>query len=260
MFTRTTSAIATSTAVTHGVIDAHCTRRTLCPPRTVRVFTLATVILAAGSFYAPPTPAPASDGFSATGPRLVELLRTMPAALSTAPAMAQLTCGWCEEFPTFGDSIIWMHMFSEDDPEGCNWPEPQPVYQGGQVTCAACGGTSTCHSEPDVGLCHHPCGGSNGNGNGNGTGNGTGNGGSDGTGDREGVFDTAYDDLRIGLSEGDEGRTLSVLRAQGMAYRVEYIPDGGRVEMFRPCDPIRPAAVFAVPTRMRPSLVGFLSG
>lgn len=195
-----------------------------------RVLMLMTTILLMGSLYAP---APSAQVSPATVPVVVEALRAMTAAVSAGPIAAQVTCGWCEEFPTFGDTIIWMHQFFDDNPQGCNFVKPSPTYSGGVVQCSRCGGTSDCHTWADVGPCHIECGEAGGD---------------------NALFAEAYHELRKGPSEGDVKRVSAALRLQSGVHRVEYIAEGGRVELFGGCDSIRPAAIFAIPLEMRPLL------
>ena len=71
---------------------------------------------------------------------------------TSAPATAQLTCGWCFG-PAYGSGSDAGHGFPYAGGE-CGW-------RGSQfgMNCARCGGDgSSCHVPIQTGSCHIPCG------------------------------------------------------------------------------------------------------
>ena len=92
-------------------------------------------------------------------------------------------------------------------------------------------------------------------GNGNGAGNGNG---PDGGG---GSFVALRGAIGDALARGDAAMIGDLARSDGGAlYTLAYAPEGGRLELFMDCDPVRPVAAFPVPMGVREALAATMAG
>lgn len=138
-----------------------------------------------------------------------------------------LTCGWCVQDPTEmiglpGVIIIleWEHAFLEGGNE-CGWEGHD--HPGAQ--CSRCGRTSECHTDPEWGDCHIPCG-------------------------PDGDAVAALVEVEGALSNGDVTAVASALLAPRTGFSFEFRPEAGRIDLVLACDknrvfrtiPVLPAA------------------
>lgn len=134
---------------------------------------------------------------------------------TSAPATAQLTCGWCFG-PAYGSGSDAGHGFPYAGGE-CGW-------RGSQfgMNCARCGGDgSSCHVPIQTGSCHIPCG---------------------PAGDEA---TAALTDIREALESDDVTAVAVALLQQRPGVSAEFIPEGGRIDLILSCDPS--AAFLSIP-------------
>jgi hypothetical protein len=178
------------------------------------------------------------------------------------------TCGWCQQvlLPVHGQGNQWFHWFSDEGGDRC-LSEGKPDTEGSppewehSYYCAQCQpgaplGHAPCHTTwgEAAGQCHEPCGGTGPNGNGNGAGNGNGGGGG-----QEALL-AQRATLEEALAAGDVQVIVRMIVDQRPgSHALEYVPEGGRIELFGPCDRIRPVAIVPVPLAVRDGLARYLA-
>lgn len=114
-----------------------------------------------------------------------------------------LTCMWCKEgVGWFGETT---HGFLLGG-DLCGW-----VGSGEGNQCARCGGTSTCHHVYWTGECHIACG-------------------------PEGDAMAALTEIQQALAGDDATVVASVLLRERSGVHIEFIPEGGRIDLMLPCD------------------------
>ena len=103
-------------------------------------------------------------------------------------------------------------------------------YVAGTAHCSACGGTSECHENSwaddpiSYGPCHVRCHDFY----------------------RTTIWASTLSDMRKGLETGDMALVASAILRGRTEFSIEYIPEGGRIDVFLPCDPKRAAHTLAV--------------
>ena len=136
--------------------------------------------------------------------------------LSPALTEAQVVCGGCVdaygrgELPDGSEYIGWGHRFPNGG-DGCG-DIPGGGNPHGHDHCSRCGGTSTCHSHWEMGICHVLCG--------------------------PGGF-AAASAIEEALTTGDVVLAAAALRREWEGVSVEFTPEGGRVDLILACDPNR---------------------
>ena len=142
-----------------------------------------------------------------------------------------LTCGWCVhgvhnlvEVPGGYEGDL-KHVFPYGG-NGCGWQGHDIPH----VECSRCGGTSDCHTRWRDGFCHIPCG-------------------------PEGDAVVALSEIEAGLDDDDMAVVASALRMAREGVVVEFIPEGGRIDIVLPCNPTRVYHTIPVPPDVRTRLL-----
>lgn len=154
----------------------------------------------------------------------VFLMASMP--VEVAAQGGGLTCGWCtmdgdlvDSGPGWAEYENVKHAFPGGGNE-CGWEGRNDESITGGPVCARCGGTSTCHSDEQDGMCHIACG-------------------------PLGDLFAAVTELEDALDGGDITAVASALRQPRTGLFFEFIPEGGRIDVVLTCDPGR--AYTAIP-------------
>ena len=149
------------------------------------------------------------------------LLACVLSLLVTAPAESQVVCWWCLEVPGMG------HIFYENG-EGC----ASDVAGGpSTVECVRCGGSSDCHDEGwQEGSCHIKCG------------------------PAGGLAMEVVDGLLDAIAEEDVARLASALRQEKEGFSLDFIPEGGRIEVTLACSPVSPFRTIVILPTVREAL------
>lgn len=135
--------------------------------------------------------------------------------LASAPAEAQLTCGWCEEDIRAGVTVGgWFYVgLAHRFPGGgneCGWDG-----SGQGHACSRCGGAdSHCHVGWWTLGCHIPCG-------------------------PTGGAQAALTDIQGALDSGDMTLVASALLQDRSDVSVEFVPEAGSIDLMLSCDPER---------------------
>ncbi len=145
---------------------------------------------------------------------------------------AGVTCGWCVEFSD--SSGAWFHGFNDSQGDLCGFPNPF-TEEYGNVYCARCGGTSTCHVTfgESAGRCHQACG-----------------------SDQASMFQRPIQDA---IDSGDPRTVIVALQSLDSGVSAEFSAEGGRIDLIAECDQARAALTFVVPAEMRSRLSALLA-
>lgn len=125
-----------------------------------------------------------------------------------------------------------MHGFTLNG-RGCGVEESMPDHPT-PSQCVRCGGTSECHYRRKVGPCHIPCG-------------------PDGD---EAV--AAVTEIQEAMDTEDVAVVASALVKERSGVSVEFIPEGGRIDLIVPCHPSMPFRTIPVVPKVREALVAEL--
>lgn len=125
---------------------------------------------------------------------------SVPAEAQTdEPAEGQLICGWCIEMGS-------RHYFTIGG-ELCGWEG-----RSDDAECSRCRRLQNCHKFLDDGPCHRPCG-------------------------PDGDAVAALTEIHEALEAGDMSVVASTILRERTGVHVQFIPEGGRIDLFLPCDP-----------------------
>lgn len=137
-----------------------------------------------------------------------------PVEAQDVEAVGDVVCGWCRE-----NNIG--HGFDAFG-EGCGG-------SGMGAQCSRCGGTSTCHYVYWPGACHILCG-------------------------PDGDAQAALTEIREALASDDVTAVASALLRERAGVSVEFLPEGGRIDLLLPCDLTRPFSTIPVLPALRVAL------
>lgn len=153
------------------------------------------------------------------------LLFLVPSESAEAQSLGEVVCWWCTEEDG-------MHAFTLNG-QGCG---SEGEYPDNPVPsqCVRCGGTSECHYRRKVGPCHIPCG-------------------PDGD---EAVV--AVTEIQEAMETEDVAVVASALMKERSGVSVEFIPEGGRIDLVLPCRPSMPFRTIPVVPELREALVAEL--
>lgn len=153
------------------------------------------------------------------GATLFVFLAASPPA--EAQFLGEVVCWWCMEED--GE-----HFFTMNG-RGCG---SEGSYPGNPVQpqCVRCGKTSQCHERGRPGSCHIACG-------------------------PEGDAVTALAEIQEALEAGHIAVVASALTRRSPGVFVEFIPEGGRIDLLLPCEPNEPFHTIPVVPELRKALV-----
>ena len=153
------------------------------------------------------------------------LMFLIPSEPAEAQFLGEVVCWWC--FEEGGK-----HSFSLNG-RGCGvegeYPDDPTSAQ-----CARCGGTSECHYDERPGPCHIACG-------------------PDGD-----VILTAVTEIQEAVKTEDVAVVASALVRARSGISVEFIPEGGRIDLVLACRPSMPFSTIAVVPKLRAALLAEL--
>lgn len=136
----------------------------------------------------------------------------------------EVTCWWCVEVEedgevrhgfTLGGELCGLEGRYDDNP--------------GSTQCVRCGWKSECHYELRQGECHIACG-------------------------PAGDAVAALTEIREAMDTGDYSVVAAALSKKRTGMSVEFIPEGGRIDLLLPCDPDKPYQTIAVLPEERAAL------
>ncbi len=140
-----------------------------------------------------------------------------------AGAEPEVVCSWCvprqDDLGNAGNE----HHFP-DPSNRCVLPKPDFVT----YECSRCGGSSTCHTDYQVGACHTACGGEN--------------------------LASAEQQIEALIAGGDTEGLREFLATAHAGVVANYLEAGGRIELVADCAPDVVASVVAIPAEMRPMI------
>lgn len=139
----------------------------------------------------------------------------LAASGSVEAQSGEVTCWWCVEA---GEGEEIRHGFTLGG-ELCGL-EGRLDDHPGSTQCVRCGWKSECHYEFLEGECHRACG---------------------PTGDAV----AALTEIQQALETGDIAVAASALSKKRTGVSVEFIPEGGRIDLLLPCDPHKPYHVMS---------------
>ncbi len=154
------------------------------------------------------------------------LLFLVPSESAEAQFLGEVVCWWCiEEDGMHGFNLNGRGCSSEGE-----YPDNPTPSQ-----CVRCGKTSECHTDRRPGSCHIPCG---------------------PDGDDAVV---AVTEIQEAMETEDVAVVASALMKERTGVSVEFIPEGGRIDLVLPCHPSMPFRTIPVVPEFREALVAELS-
>ena len=154
------------------------------------------------------------------GATLFVFLAASPPA--EAQFLGEVVCWWCMET---GDGRHHFTMNGRDCGSEGSYPgHPIPPQ------CVRCGKTSECHQAPWPGSCHIACG-------------------------PEGDAVAALTEIQEALEAEEIAVVASALARKRLGVFVEFIPEGGRIDLLLPCEPNEPFHTIPVVPELRKALV-----
>ena len=154
------------------------------------------------------------------------LLFLVPSEPAEAQFLGEPVCWWCIEEGG-------MHSFTLNG-RGCGSEGEYPDHPA-PSQCVRCGGTSECHYRRKAGPCHIACG-------------------PDGD---EAVV--AVTEIQEAMETEDVAVVASALMKERSGVSVEFIPEGGRIDLVLPCHPSMPFRTIPVVPEFREALVAELN-